>query len=87
MIYCFIVDVYNVLMFLSDNLLILREGNWREVWCVVNSNVVFVLIIIWYLGFINIISRVGIYIIFIMIMGNRIDNGKVLECRVLNNNK
>lgn len=48
---------------------------------------VFVLIINWYLDFKDIISRVGIDIIFIIIMGNRIDNIKMIECRVINNNK
>lgn len=57
-----------------------------EVCCVVNSNVVFVLNIIWYLGFMDIMFMVGIDIIFIIIIGNRIDNKKFLECRVLNSN-
>lgn len=39
------------------------------------------------MGFKDIISRVGINIIYIILMGNRIDNGKILECRVINSNK
>lgn len=73
----FIVDVNNVFMIFIDYLLIIWEGIKREVRCVVNCNVVFVLNINWYFDFLEIISRVGIDIIVILI-GNRVDNIKML---------
>lgn len=83
----FTVDVYNVSMLSSDNPLTLREGNRREVRCVVNSNAVPAPTISWHLGSINITSRAGTDTTLIMITGNRTDNGKALECRASNNNK
>lgn len=83
----FLVDVYNVFLILSDKLLIISEYKLIEVLCEVNRNVFFVFLIIWYFDFIIIIVIEGLYEILIILVGNRIDNMKMLLCIVLNMNK
>lgn len=38
------------------------------------------------MGFVDIISMVGIDLILIIVIGNGINNIKMLKCRVINNN-
>lgn len=83
----FLVDVYNVFLILSDKLLIISEYKLIEVLCEVNRNVFFVFLIIWYFDFFIIIVIEGLYEILIILVGNRIDNMKMLLCIVSNMNK
>lgn len=65
-------------LILFVKLLIIRENKIKEVLCVVNSNVVLVLMINWYLELIDIIIMVGINKIYIVIIGDRLNNMKIL---------
>lgn len=67
--------------------MIISEYKLIEVLCEVNRNVFFVFLIIWYFDFIIIIVIEGLYEILIILVGNRIDNMKMLLCIVLNMNK
>lgn len=87
--YCFFfytVDVQNVSLIPSGNVLTIREGAEQIVECEVNRNAFPIPTLIWFLGSKNISIITGLYATNITIIGNKTENKKKLQCNATTNN-
>ena len=81
------VDVTNVSLIPTDNPLILVENTYKEVKCLVNSNVNPAPTLVWYLDSTIITSVKNAVNSTINITRTKEDNMKMLRCSAANNNK
>lgn len=82
----FAVDVKNVSLDPSKNILTIKEGTQRNISCEVNGDADPAPNITWFIGPANLIST-AVYTrkSFIIVTGKREDNTKTLQCKASNN--